>query len=88
LPDDYEVAAFSESGLRHLPENDKQDLQTKIIKPLMTKVPKIIGDQVFAYSVSYSDEDINTSAWLLVFYKRVAFLCITHPKKIQRKHDV
>lgn len=80
LPDEYEVVAYSESGLRNLTDDVKQDLQAIIIHPLMSNVPKIIGKQVFSYRVSYSDTDANVSVWLFIFYERVAFLCMTLPQ--------
>lgn len=87
LPDNYEAVAYSESGLRNLAENDKKHLQTEIIRPLTSNAPKIIGKQVFSYWVAYPDIDANISVWLLVFYKRVAFLCLTLPKERMVRQD-
>ncbi len=80
LPDGYEVDAFSESGLRDLSDEPKHDLRTQILQPLMSNAPKIIGKQTFSYRVAFSDTDPNTSAWLLVFYERVSFLCLSLPR--------
>jgi hypothetical protein len=80
LPDGYEVAAYSESGLRNITDDVKQDLRTRIIQPLMENPPHIMGNKVFSYRVAYSDKDINSSAWLLTFYERIAFLCLIAPK--------
>jgi len=81
LLDEYEVVAYSESGLQNITEKVKQHLKEKIVRPLMSNSPKIIGKQVFSYRVSFSDTDTNASVWLLVFYKCIAFLCMTLPKK-------
>jgi hypothetical protein len=80
LPDEYEVIAFAESGLQNLTDDIKYDLQTKIIKPILANPPHYLGNKVFSYQVAYSDKDVNASAWLLIFYERVAFLCLTMPK--------
>ena len=80
LPDDYDAVAYSESRLQDLTDNWKQKLQKNILEPLMLNAPKTIGQQVFSYRVAYSDSDPNTSVWLLGFYERVNFLCMTLPK--------
>jgi hypothetical protein len=80
LPDEYDAVAFSESGLEDLAEDTRQELQKNVLNPLMLNEPKIIGQQVFSYRVAYSENDPNISAWLLVFYERVTFLCLTLPK--------
>jgi hypothetical protein len=81
LPDTYEVAAYSESGLQMQTDEFKKEMQTNIIRPLMTNAPKAIGNRVFSYRVAYTDMDTNASAWLFVFYERVVFLCIILPKE-------
>lgn len=81
LPDEYDVTAYSESGLQDLTSDVKQELQATILQPIMSNAPKTIGSQVFTYRVAYSDTDPNTSVWLFVFYERVAFLCMTLPKE-------
>jgi hypothetical protein len=81
LPDKYDVATYSESGFQDLTSDVKQELQTTILQPLMSNAPKTIGSQVFTYRVAYSDTDPNASAWLFVFYERIAFLCTTLPKE-------
>ncbi len=88
LPSEYEVVAYSEDGLRDLTEDDRQHLQQKIMAPLMSNSPKIVGNGVFSYRVSYSDTDPNTSVWFFVFYERVAFLCLTLTKESMVKPDV
>ncbi len=81
LPDEYEAVAYSESGMQDLTNDVKQELQANILQPLMTNAPNIIGNRVFTYRVAYSDTDKNASAWLFIFYERVAFLCMTLPKE-------
>lgn len=79
LPDSYGVEAFSESGLQDMREVDKQALQATILQPLLSNTPKTIGNRVFTYWVASSDTDANITAWLLLFYEQVAFLCLTAP---------
>jgi hypothetical protein len=88
LLDEYEVFSFSESGLRNVTDKVKQHLKEKILRPLMSNSAKIIGKQVFSYRVSFSDKDANSSVWLFIFYKRIAFLCMTLPKKEIIGHNV
>lgn len=82
LPNEYEVFSYSESGFRDITNDFKNDLQEKIIQPLMATELKIIGNNVFSYRVSFTKEDPNTSAWLLVFYDKVAFLSLTLPREV------
>ena len=75
------LVAYSESGLQDATDGFRQDVQTNILEPLMSNAPKIIGNHVFSYRVAYADTDANASAWLLVFYERVRFLCLTLAKE-------
>jgi hypothetical protein len=85
LPNEYEVSAFSESGLRDLTEHLKNELKAKIVQPLMSNAPRTVGNDVFSYRVAYSETDPNASAWLLLFYQQVAFLCLTLPRSLTEK---
>lgn len=81
LPDEYDLIAFPEV-IQNITDDFRRYLNTKFIRPLMSVAPKIIGNKVFAYSVFYTAQDVNISAWLFVFYVRVAFLCLTLPKEM------
>lgn len=80
LPDEYEVIAYSESGLQNLSRDVREDLQVNVIRSIMAKTPQVIGNNVFLYRVAFTNEDVYTSAWLFTFYERVSFLCITSLK--------
>jgi hypothetical protein len=77
IPDTCEVRVWSESGLRDLPRETVDWLQRKIIRRLLTVNPKAFGEDVFSYRVRFITENPNWSAWLLVFYKSIAFLAVT-----------
>jgi hypothetical protein len=57
------------------------DLLKKILPSVIAGSRTILGNDIFSYQVSYSSTDKNTSAWLLVFYGRVAFFSLTLPFK-------
>ncbi len=75
LPDGYDAAAYSSDGIR--PELHA-GLRT-VFEPLVNTIPKSIG-RVFSYWCGFK-EDPNASAWVLLFYRRVLFICMTAPKE-------
>jgi hypothetical protein len=79
LPGEYEVFAFSTSGLSALEKNLKAHIVTNIVDPILLHAPRTIGNNVFTYRVAFAPEDPNVSVWHLIFYEKVAFLCFTTP---------
>jgi hypothetical protein len=77
IPDTCEVRVWSESGLRDVPRETVDRLQRTIIGPLLTVNPKVFGKDVFSYRVQFITGNPNWSAWLLLFYKSIAFLAMT-----------
>lgn len=80
LPDSHKIGAFQEDGLRDLAGDARKELLHTIIAPLTSKSPKEIGKKAFKYWVSFTDTDPCTSAWLLIFYERVPFICLVLPQ--------
>jgi hypothetical protein len=79
LPNEYVVSAYSASGLSNLTKDKKDYIITNIVDPILLQTPKTIGNNVFTYRFMFSPEDPNVSAWHLIFYEKVAFLCFTTP---------
>jgi hypothetical protein len=84
LPDTYEVHAYSDEDLQKQSQDALTNLKDAVIRPLTSASPITIGSGVFAYRFLCTTEDPNSTAWLLLFYERVAFLCLTFPKNIKR----
>lgn len=77
LPDNYTVFAFSAVGLSSLAKDLKDDLIANIVNPVLLHEPRIIGKHVFTYRVAFAAEDLNLSAWHLIFYEKVVFIGFT-----------
>lgn len=82
LPDNYMVNIYSDSEMETLTEDARNKLKVDIIQPLASKTPHTVGNDVFSYRVAFTDVDPNTSAWVLIFYQNVFFLCVTLPMNI------
>ncbi len=78
IPNDYNVAVFSEDGLRVSPSNLLQ-LQTEVLDPLSRTAIHSVGGTVFRYRYAAVATDPLSSAWLLTFYERVSFLGLVAP---------
>jgi hypothetical protein len=78
IPAGYDVAAFSFAGLR----NVDQPLRGNIIDTLTaltSQPPHRMGDRVFLYWYQMPPEHEVVSAWLLLLYLKLPFLCIIGP---------
>lgn len=78
LPDDYEASAFNDSGIQHMDEN-----QLGIFRTVLEGRSTIVGNEVFRYWKSVAPEDPFSTAWILLFYESVYFLCFTLPKEVE-----
>ena len=85
LPETHVATSYSESGLVDLSEPDRRRIQD-ICAKLTSRAPITIGD-IFAYWFQLNSEDPATSAWLLCFFGKVAFVGMTLPKNA-RPSDV
>lgn len=80
LPDDYDVVSYNESGVAGNPAST-QALQVMCAK-LITFPRKTIGADAFSYWFARAYDNPNASAWLMTFFKRVPFVCLTLPKEL------
>jgi len=78
LPDSHRVEAWGDPFIldRSAPERNK-----RIISFLLSQKRNTIGNGVFSYWVAFRKEDLNTSAWLMLFFETVPYLCVTRPRK-------
>jgi hypothetical protein len=79
LPDDYEVSAYSASGLSTLAKDTKDYIINNIVDPILLETPKTIGNNVFTYRYAFNPNDPNNSVWHFIFYEKVVFLGFTAP---------
>ncbi len=76
LPEAYEAAGFRGVG-RDLAEETR-----RFLAPLINTQPVSVG-RVFSYWVSFDAGDPNVSVWLMLFYRRVVFMCFTLPRGLR-----
>ena len=82
LPDEYEMIAYNESGMAYVTEEVAVNLQRRILEPLWSAPEVVLGPNVFSYRFRIVESDPNLSAWLLTFFKAVAFVCISVTRKV------
>ena len=81
LPDTFDIAVFSMSGLNNITLPDRENLKSEIDVLLQEPYNFIGNESVFAFWRKYSGEDMYTSLWLLVFFRSTFFVAIVSPKK-------
>jgi hypothetical protein len=72
LPDGYEATAWATEGMGPM-EPEIADQWLASVKGLMETQCHGIG-RVVTWWVSFSQEDSNTSLWLLAFYRKMTFV--------------
>jgi hypothetical protein len=82
LPKGYEVSAWQEDGLKRVDQAMLEKLK-EWCAILQSRPPKTIGGDVFSYWFQQTQEDPYVSMWVLIFYKRVGFICMTALKDRQ-----
>lgn len=83
LPDDCEVKAWSEDGLRGMAAAEVLNLQETIVTPLFNNPVHSVGRGVLRYRYASGGRE-HVTAWLLEFYGDVKFLAITFPSAAVR----
>ena len=80
LPDNYETSSFNDSGMDRI--SLSRDAQ-EIVDSVLEQGPKTVGRGVFKYWGIAVPEDKCTTAWLLLFYESVFFLCFTTQREAE-----
>jgi hypothetical protein len=80
LPANFHVTAYSADGLNNVDADVKQRL-IKIFDEVTRNEPHIFGDGVFAYWYQQVQSHDMMGVWVLVFYRRVVFLCLVAPNE-------
>ena len=76
------MIAYNESGMAHVSEEIAMNIQRRILIPLSSAPERVIGPDIFSYRFRFVESDPNLSAWLLTFFKTVAFICLSVTKEI------
>jgi hypothetical protein len=84
LDDGCEVDVHSNDTLMDNSPEVLEDIKEKILTPLSSKIPVILGTQTFSYRFQIMDEDPRFSVWLLTFYGNVSFLSLTGPQREEK----
>jgi hypothetical protein len=87
IPAEYDVAAFSFDGLRSVEQPLRENI-TDTITALTSQQPHRVGDRIFLYWYQTPPGHEVVSAWLLLLYLRLPFLCIIGPKDKRASHSV
>ena len=77
LPKEYISMSFSESGLSDLDDKVKKGIQEHFIPIILSTEPTSIGEKVFTYWSVITQEDQNTSIWIMEFFENIRFLSMT-----------
>ena len=72
LPDNCEVSAFVDAGMSRIDEK-----VARILDEVLQQEPVSVGRDVFKYWWKSTPEDKFTGVWILLFYDRVGFFCLT-----------
>ena len=80
LPAEYSVFAWCEDGLTEQSDETKAEI-CRIAAIVKTSQETTIGNGVFAFWWKPTEVD-NATAWVLQFYKRLSFLCVTLPSNV------
>jgi hypothetical protein len=74
-----EVRVYQNEDLEGYPQDVIDQLTQKILTPLATYPPNVIGNNVFLYRYHIAKENRLFSVWGVSFYGQVPFLVMTGP---------
>ncbi len=74
LSDEFKVRVIKHSDFENISQR-----KLDFFEPLQ---PRVIGDGVFVYKALFFEEEPNGSAWQLLFYRSIPFICMTFPSKM------
>ena len=77
LPDGYEMVSYSEYGKQYASKEVAERIRTRLLGPLWSAPENTIGSDVFSYRFLIANDEPNSSAWLLVFFNAVRFVCVS-----------
>lgn len=80
LPSGFEVKTYAADGLDNLDGNIKTQV-ISIFDRVTRSEPLVFGDGVFAFWFQQIHGRDAMSAWVLVFYEHVGFLCLVMPNR-------
>ena len=80
LPDEYRVMCWDEYRIAELDRDNQVVIYNSFI-PMIGPPQKVIGNRTFIYWFRNDELDKCKTAWVLGFYSRVFFFCITRPKE-------
>ena len=76
LPDGYAAEAFVLSGFQNM-SKDTSDPLRQMIREIGRSKAHVVGNNVLRYWMAPTPSDPCCTAWLLVFYGAVSFVCFT-----------
>jgi hypothetical protein len=79
LPPEHDVSAWAESGLGGVDSQVLKQLRG-YCSTVVSQPGKVIGQGVFTYWYKRAEGEPNTTMWVMSFYQRVNFICMTAPR--------
>ena len=76
-----EVRVYCNEDLELQPHIILDQIKQTILNPIENKTPKVIGNNVFLYRHQIVDENPKFSVWVVLFYRKVPFFCMTGPQR-------
>ena len=71
------MISLSEEGDEYDSDETAERIRTRVLAPLWSAPEHVIGPDVFSYRFMFAADDPNRSAWLLIFFQVVRFLCLS-----------
>jgi hypothetical protein len=79
IPDEFEVAVYSEDGMRAFGPPEIERIQKDIVTPVLNSPPHSIGRGVMRYWYASASDRTDSSVWIYEFYEDVKFVALVMP---------
>jgi hypothetical protein len=84
IPEEFEVAVFSEDGMRALGAPEIEWIQKDIVTPVLNSPLHSIGRGVMRYWYASASDKPDSSVWIYEFYDDVKFVALVVPPSDDR----
>jgi len=79
IPDGFEIAVYSEDGLRELDAHEIERIRGEVVIPVLNNPTHSVGRGVMRYWYALASDRPHASAWIYEFYEDVRFLALVMP---------
>ena len=85
IPDRFQVAVFSEDGLRDFDAHERERIRTQIVNPVLNSPGHSVGRGVMRYWYASMPDPPYTPAWIYEFYEDVRFVALVVPAENEER---